>query len=166
MTMEGVDWHGLSVGILTLSDSRNLVSDKSGDGLEAMVRGFGAERIVRLVLRDEQEVIARTLRLWADEEKMDVIVTTGGTGPGPRDVTPEATRMVAQRELPGFAETMRREGLQQVRSSLLSRGIVAFRGHTLIINLPGSTRGAAHSLGVVADLVPHALSMAKGGGHG
>ncbi|MBF0414772.1 MAG: MogA/MoaB family molybdenum cofactor biosynthesis protein [Magnetococcales bacterium] len=164
--MEGVDWRGLTVGILTLSDSRSLVSDKSGDGLEAMVTGFGAQRIVRLVLRDELEDIAGTLRSWADEEKMDVILTTGGTGPGPRDVTPEATRMVTQRELPGLSETMRREGLQQVRSALLTRGIAAFRGQTLIINLPGSTRGAVHSLGVVADLVPHALSMAKGGGHG
>ncbi len=164
--MEGVDWRGLTVGILTLSDSRSLVSDKSGDGLEAMVTGFGAQRIVRLVLRDELEDIAGTLRSWADEEKMDVILTTGGTGPGPRDVTPEATRMVTQRELPGLSETMRREGLQQVRSALLTRGIAAFRGQTLIINLPGSTRGAVYSLGVVADLVPHALSMAKGGGHG
>ncbi len=163
---EGVDWRGLKVGILTLSDSRDLASDKSGDGLEKIVRGFGVCNVLRRVLRDDREEIARVLGLWSDEEKMDVILTTGGTGPGPRDVTPEATRMVSQRELPGFAETIRREGLKQVRSALLTRGIAAFRGSTLIVNLPGSTRGATHSLMAVADLVPHALSMAKGGGHG
>lgn len=162
----GGDWTGLSVGILTLSDSRNLASDQSGDGLEKVVKALGAVKIVRRVLRDDREDIASLLRDWSDVAQMDVILTTGGTGPGPRDVTPEATRMVAQRELPGFSETMRREGLNQVRSALLTRGITAFRGNTLIVNLPGSTRGALHSLGVVADLVPHALAMAKGGGHG
>ncbi|MBF0132506.1 MAG: molybdenum cofactor biosynthesis protein MoaE [Magnetococcales bacterium] len=163
---KGDDWAGLTVGILTLSDSRDLASDRSGDGLEAAVNTLGALKIVRRVLRDDREDIAALLRDWSDVARMDVILTTGGTGPGPRDVTPEATRMVTQRELPGFSEIMRREGLNQVRSAVLTRGITAFRGHTLIINLPGSTRGALHSLGVVADLVPHALAMAKGGGHG
>ncbi|HIJ85517.1 MAG TPA: hypothetical protein HPQ00_15110, partial [Magnetococcales bacterium] len=136
------DWTGLSVGILTLSDTRNLATDKSGDGLEKTIRGYGVKRVVRWVIRDEREEIERLLVSWSDAEKIDVILTTGGTGPGPRDVTPEATRTVTQREMPGFAETIRREGLRQVRSALLTRGIAAFRGETLIINLPGSTRGA------------------------
>lgn len=160
------DWTGLSVGILTLSDTRDLSSDKSGDSLEKAVRSYGARTVVRRLIRDERDEIVRLLVSWSDNEKMDVILTTGGTGPGPRDVTPEATREVTQREMPGFAETIRREGLHQVRSALLTRGIAAFRGKTLILNLPGSTRGASFSLSVVADLVPHALSMAKGGGHG
>ncbi len=162
----GKNWTGLTVGILTLSDSRDLASDRSGDGLEAAVKALGTSKIIRRVMRDDREDIAGLLRDWSDVAQMDVILTTGGTGPGPRDVTPEATRMVTQRELPGFSEIMRREGLNQVRSAVLTRGITAFRSHTLIINLPGSTRGALHSLGVVADLVPHALAMAKGGGHG
>ncbi|MBF0423467.1 MAG: molybdenum cofactor biosynthesis protein MoaE [Magnetococcales bacterium] len=160
------NWSGLAVGILTLSDSRDSTSDQSGAALAAMVTDYGAKKCLRHLLRDDVEAIARLLTQWSDEEKLDVIVTTGGTGPGPRDVTPEATRMVTNRELPGLAETIRREGLKQVRSALLSRGIAAFRGHTLMINLPGSRRGATYSLEVIADLVPHALSMAKGEGHG
>ncbi len=103
---------------------------------------------------------------WSDNKNLHVILTTGGTGPGPRDVTPEATRAVCDMELPGFSEHIRIEGLKQVRSSLLTRGVSAFRGQSLIVNLPGSTRGALHSLQAVSDLIPHALRMKKGGGHG
>ncbi|MBF0108005.1 MAG: molybdenum cofactor biosynthesis protein MoaE [Magnetococcales bacterium] len=161
-----VDWSGLKAGILTLSDSRNPASDQSGDALEQRIARFGVSAPLRRIVRDDREEIVHCLRTWADVEGLDVILTTGGTGPGPRDVTPEATRMVTERELPGFSETIRQEGLQQVRSALLTRGIAAFRGTTLVVNLPGSTRGAVHSLNAVADLIPHALKMAKGGGHG
>ena len=158
-------WSGLKVGILTLSDSRSLKSDKSGDALEGEMRSLGGTLLAREIIPDEQETIEKILIRWSDEKKMDLILTTGGTGPGPRDVTPEATKNVSHRELPGFAEHIRTQGLQQVRSALLTRGISAFRGTTLIVNLPGSTRGALHSLQAVADMIPHALRMAHGGGH-
>ena len=159
-------WAGLQVGILTLSDSRNMARDKSGDALEGEIRSLGATLAVREIIPDEQKTIEDMLTLWSDEKKVDLILTTGGTGPGPRDVTPEATRAVCERELPGFSEHIRSEGLKQVRNALMTRGVSAFRGTTLIVNLPGSTRGALHSLQAVSDLIPHALRMVRGGGHG
>lgn len=159
------DWTGLNVGILTLSDSRDRSRDGSGDALEGMALGFGAAVRIREILADDRESIAALLSRWADGREVDVILTTGGTGAGPRDVTPEATRAVCDREMPGFSELIRSEGLKKTRRAVLTRGVCAFRGTTLIVNLPGSTRGAAQSLEAVADLVPHALSMARGGGH-
>ncbi|MBF0181032.1 MAG: molybdenum cofactor biosynthesis protein MoaE [Magnetococcales bacterium] len=160
-----VAWNGLRVGILTLSDSRERSTDASGDALEGLVRGCGGVVAARDLLPDDREKIRAWLRHGAQEERLDVILTTGGTGPGPRDVTPEATREVCDRELPGFAELIRAAGLRKKRSAALTRGVSAFCGHTLVINLPGSTRGAVESLEAVADLVPHALRMAHGGGH-
>ncbi|MBF0583200.1 MAG: molybdenum cofactor biosynthesis protein MoaE [Magnetococcales bacterium] len=160
-----VRWTGLQVGILTLSDSRSLATDQSGAALEQMVKDFGAEGVVRSILPDDRLTIQNLLSQWAREKRLDLILTTGGTGPGPRDCTPEATRAVCDRELPGFAELIRAAGLQQTRNAIFTRGVAAFCGNTLIINLPGSTRGATHSLEAIADLVPHALRMANGGGH-
>ncbi|MBF0427180.1 MAG: molybdenum cofactor biosynthesis protein MoaE, partial [Magnetococcales bacterium] len=148
------DWSDLRVGVLTLSDSRILSNDGSGDALEGLVRAAGGMVVVRSLLPDDRGVIGDTLRRWADERHLDVILTTGGTGPGPRDVTPEATRDVCDRELPGIPELMRQAGMAQVRSAALTRGVAAMRGTTLILNLPGSQRGATHSLQAVADLVP------------
>ncbi|MEO5346947.1 MAG: molybdenum cofactor biosynthesis protein MoaE [Magnetococcus sp. YQC-9] len=162
---DALSWRGLRVGVLTLSDSRDLSSDKSGDALEGEVLKLGGSLAGRMILPDDAERIADQLVTWADDSGMDVILTTGGTGPGPRDVTPEATRAVCTRELPGFAELIRQAGLEQLRSAVLTRGITALRGSTLVVNLPGSTRGAVHSLAAVADLVPHVLRMARGGGH-
>ncbi|OSM05217.1 putative molybdopterin synthase subunit MoaE [Magnetofaba australis IT-1] len=161
-----ISWAGLNVGVLTLSDSRTLAQDASGDALEGMLLNYGAQSIKRALLADEQAAIEAHLRQWADVERLDVILTTGGTGPGPRDCTPEATRTVTNRELPGFAELIRSAGLEQTRTAVFTRGVSAFRQNCLIINLPGSRRGSAHSLQAVADLVPHALRMALGGGHG
>lgn len=161
-----VSWSGLQVGILTLSDSRDQSRDGSGDALEVIVRRYGARMRVREVLPDDASAIQNRLIHWADERGLEVILTTGGTGPGPRDVTPEATRAVCNRELPGLAEQIRAVGLKHTRNAVLTRGVAAFRGGTLVINLPGSTRGATQSLDAVADLVPHALKMARGGGHG
>lgn len=159
-------WVGLRVGILTLSDSRERASDGSGDALEGMVLGYGGVVGQRDLLPDDGERIRELLQRWSDSRGLDVILTTGGTGPGPRDVTPEATRAVCDRELPGFAELIRQAGLRKLRSAALTRGVTAFCGTTLVINLPGSVKGAAESLAAVADLVPHALRMAHGGGHG
>ncbi|MBF0188110.1 MAG: MogA/MoaB family molybdenum cofactor biosynthesis protein [Magnetococcales bacterium] len=160
-----MSWLGLRCGILTLSDSRDRSRDGSGDALQQLVREYGGELAVRTLIPDDRQRIADTLADWADTHTLDVILTTGGTGPGPRDVTPEATRDVCDRVLDGFAEQIRRAGLEQVRSALFTRGVSAFRKRTLVINLPGSRRGATHSLKAVADLVPHAIRMAHGGGH-
>ncbi|MBF0380857.1 MAG: molybdenum cofactor biosynthesis protein MoaE [Magnetococcales bacterium] len=158
-------WAGLQVGILTMSDSRSLANDKSGDALEGEIRSLGATLTARDIIADDKDAISQLLIDWCDNKNLNVILTTGGTGPGPRDVTPEATRAVCDIELPGFSEHIRTEGLKQVRSALLTRGVSAFRGETIVVNLPGSTRGALHSLKSIADLVPHALRMSKGGGH-
>ncbi len=158
-------WAGLRVGILTLSDSRGRSRDKSGDALEGMALGFGAVVPRREILADDRRAIESLLCDWADNREVEVILTTGGTGAGPRDVTPEATRAVCDREMPGFSELIRSEGLKKTRRAVLTRGVTAFRGATLVINLPGSTRGSVESLEAVADLVPHLLSMARGGGH-
>ncbi len=159
-------WIDMKVGILTLSDSRNRNTDKSGDALAGEVRDLGGIVAERAILADEQKPIESLLCYWSDKRQLDLILTTGGTGPGPRDITPEATRAVTDRELPGFSEQIRQEGLKQVRTALLTRGVSAFRNSTLIINLPGSTRGALHSLQAIKELIPHALRMARGGGHG
>lgn len=164
-TDDTLSWTTLRVGILTLSDSRTHATDQSGAALEALVLGFGAEIAIRTILPDDVQSIQDLLRQWAEVKRLDLILTTGGTGPGPRDCTPEATRALCTRELPGFAELIRAAGLQQTRNAIFTRGVAAFCGTTLIINLPGSTRGATHSLRAIADLVPHALRMASGGGH-
>ncbi|MBF0610054.1 MAG: molybdenum cofactor biosynthesis protein MoaE [Magnetococcales bacterium] len=159
-------WAGLRVGILTLSDSRSLQQDGSGDALQGGVEALAGQVVERRLIADDAPLLTQMLLEWSDQLKLDVILTTGGTGVGPRDVTPEATKGVLLKELPGVAELIRTTGLQQTRHAVLSRGLAGMRNHTLIINLPGSKRGAAHGLQTVADLVPHVLRMAHGGGHG
>jgi molybdopterin synthase catalytic subunit len=161
----GGSWAGLRAAILTLSDSRTLAQDTSGDALEGSVLARGAEVAARTLLPDDREGIEAQLIDWLDRKAIDVVLTTGGTGPGPRDCTPEATLAVCDRAIPGLSELMRAEGLRRVRSAALSRGVVALRGVALVVNLPGSTRGAAQSFESIADLVPHTLRMARGGGH-
>jgi molybdenum cofactor synthesis domain-containing protein len=114
------------------------------------------------VLRDEQEEIAAAMTRLIDRDQVDVVLTTGGTGLGPRDVTPEATKSVTDREIPGFGEVMRAEGRKTARFASLSRGGAAARGSGLIVNLPGSPKGAVESLVAVADLIPHAVDLLHG----
>ncbi|MBF0124071.1 MAG: molybdenum cofactor biosynthesis protein MoaE [Magnetococcales bacterium] len=160
------EWSGLRVAVVTLSDSRTIDNDQSGDALVQQLEARGATVAYRHLLPDDRAMIGQLLIELADQRRLDVVLTSGGTGPGPRDVTPEATRDVCDRELPGLAELIRQQGLQQVRSAVLTRGIVALRHQTVVVNLPGSTRGASHSFHAIADLIPHILRMARGGGHG
>ncbi|MBI4061075.1 MAG: MogA/MoaB family molybdenum cofactor biosynthesis protein [Elusimicrobia bacterium] len=157
----------MTAGILTASDrcSSGASLDLSGPALRELVEARGWKVTAAAVLPDDAERIAATLRDWCDRKNISLILTTGGTGIGPRDVTPEATRRTLEKELPGVAELMRREGLRHTRMAVLSRALVGVRGSSLIVNLPGSPSGARESLEAVIDLVEHALAILKGGGH-
>lgn len=157
----------IAVGILTVSDrcSRGERRDESGPALRRLVESRGWRVAQSAVEPDARGRIEKRLLDWSDRKGLSLILTTGGTGLGPRDVTPEATRGVLEKELPGLAERMRREGLKKTARAALSRAMAGARGRSLIINLPGSPRGAADSLKTVLDLVPHALAMLEGAGH-
>lgn len=151
------------VGILTISDkgARGEREDLSGAAIREMVATMGA-RIERYeIVPDEREIISRKLLDWC-AEGLDLVVTTGGTGLGPRDVTPEATRDVIEREAPGIAEAMRYEGLRFTPLAMLSRAVAGVRGRTLIINLPGSPKGVRESLGILLPVLPHAIAILTG----
>ena len=150
-------------GILTLSDrsSRGERADASGPALMAVIQGEGWSVIKQEVLPDEQIAIREILAAWADSGEVDVILTTGGTGFSPRDVTPEATRAVIQREAPGLAEAMRAASLQVTPHAMLSRVVAGIRGKTLIINLPGSPRGAVENFQVIIPVLPHAIQLLR-----
>jgi molybdenum cofactor synthesis domain-containing protein len=151
----------LRFGILTSSDrsARGERPDLSGPALAALVtaQGWKVERTA--ILPDELAELRDTLSTWADEGGLDVILTTGGTGFAPRDVTPEATRQVIEREAPGLAEAMRFESLKSTPHAMLSRALAGLRGSVLIINLPGSPKGAVENLQVILPVLPHAVEL-------
>jgi molybdopterin adenylyltransferase len=157
----------MRVSILTVSDSvaGGKHDDRSGPAVAGRCRELGWEIVSAAVLPDDREGVAKFLRESADANAVDLILTTGGTGVGPRDVTPEATMEVAERLIPGFAEQMRAEGLKQTPRAILSRAAAGIRGTTLIINLPGSPRGAVESLDAIAALLPHAVDVLHGARH-
>jgi molybdenum cofactor synthesis domain-containing protein len=150
--------------IMTISDSAvaGTREDKSGPALEAKTAELGWIVVNRLTLPDDEDILANALRELADGGGCDVIVTTGGTGLAPRDVTPEAAKRIADREVPGFGELMRAEGLKTTKFAPLSRGGAVTRGEILILNLPGSPKGAVESLMAVAHLVPHVVDLLHG----
>jgi molybdenum cofactor synthesis domain-containing protein len=155
-----------SVGVLTLSDkgSRGERKDTSGPML---VELFSArpeyEVVAYMVIADDREQISSTLVEWADEKKVDLIVTTGGTGVSPSDHTPQATRDIVDREVPGIAEAMRQASLAKTVQAVWSRGIAGIRGTSLIINLPGSERAAGENIRAVLPALSHGLYKLKGG---
>jgi molybdenum cofactor synthesis domain-containing protein len=152
-----------SVVIITCSDkgSRGEREDKSGPAIAAMLKdSYNINNI--LVVPDETNIIADTIKKLIDEQKIDLVITTGGTGLSNRDVTPEATRMVIEKDLPGFAEIMRIESYKITPHGIISRGICGIRGESIIINLPGSPKAATECLSFVSAALPHALSKLKG----
>lgn len=157
----------LRIGILTVSDraSAGLIQDEGGPAVRSALSSLAASVQQTATVPDDVEDIQAILVDWADRQNLDVVFTTGGTGLSTRDVTPEATLSVCTREVPGVAEAMRNSGLTQTPMAMLSRGIAALRGSTLIINLPGSPRGAQEGVEVVLPVLAHAVATIRGGRH-
>jgi molybdopterin adenylyltransferase len=153
----------IRIGILTISDrsSRGERPDESGPALVKAITQHGWHTSRTGVVPDELEKIKVTLIEWADSGEMDLILTTGGTGFSPRDITPEATQAVIQRSTPGLSEAMRHFGLQITPHAMLSRATAGIRSNTLIVNLPGSPRGAVENLTVLVPILPHAVELLR-----
>ena len=151
--------------VLTISDSGSAgerVEDASGDAIIDMMQAVGFRQVGRHMVPDERSDISARLVEWCDSADVDVVLTTGGTGLGPRDVTPEATRSIIDIEAPGIAEAMRMETLKNTPFAMLSRGVVGVRNGCLIVNLPGSPKGVRETLEVAISSMPHALEMIRG----
>jgi len=154
----------INIGILTISDkgSKGQRQDKSGEVIRDAASSMNAKIVKYEIVPDEKEIIAATLTDWADSGKMDVILTTGGTGLSKRDVTPEVTRSIVDRDVPGIAEAMRVKSLEKTPMAMLSRAAAGQRGQCLIINLPGSPKAVSECLEIVMPAIPHAVEIIKG----
>jgi molybdopterin adenylyltransferase len=154
----------MRLGILTMSDkgSRGEREDTSGAAIRELMAPLGADICAYQVVPDEAEEVSSVLRAWCDSGTIDLILTTGGTGLAPRDITPEATMAVIDRAVPGIPERMRREGSRQMALADLSRAACGIRGRTLIVNLPGSERGVRESLSSILGLLDHAIATLQG----
>jgi molybdopterin adenylyltransferase len=153
----------IRIGIITISDrsSRGERPDETGPALATAVSQQGWQVVRTEILPDEADQVKTTLVEWADAGEMDVILTTGGTGFSPRDTTPEATQAVIQRPTPGLTEAMRSAGLRITPHAMLSRAISGIRARTLIVNLPGSPKGAIENLAVLLPILPHAVQLLR-----
>jgi molybdenum cofactor synthesis domain-containing protein len=151
----------MRVGIITVSDrsSRGEREDGSGPALQQQILEQGWEVFQKKIIPDEFKIIKNTLTSWADDGEVDVILTTGGTGFSPRDITPEATQVICDRTAPGMAEAMRAASLMITPHAMLSRAFVGIRKRTLIVNLPGSPKAATENLAVILPVLPHAVQL-------
>jgi molybdenum cofactor synthesis domain-containing protein len=158
----------MRVAVVTVSDSvaRGERQDGSGPALSERCRALGWQVLSYEALSDDREALQKRLVSLADLDSVDVVLTTGGTGIGPRDTTPEATAAVCQKLLPGLGELMREKGSQKNPRAALSRAVAGVCKNALIVNLPGSPRGALESLDAVAELLPHAVEVLRGASHG
>ena len=154
------------VGIITASDkgSRGERADQSAGAIREIMAGLGWEVVSYRLVPDDPDRIKDALLAMADEEKLDLILTTGGTGLGPRDHTPEATKAVIAKDVPGIAEVMRAESMQKTPRAMLSRAVAGVRGQTLIINLPGSPKAVRECLAAILPALPHGLEILTGRG--
>jgi molybdopterin adenylyltransferase len=155
---------GIRAVVITVSDacSRGERQDDSGAALSQLLTDLGAEIVERRILSDDLDPLAQSLREFAERSDVNLIMTTGGTGLGPRDNTPEATQRVIEREAPGIAEAIRAESLKATAMAMLSRGVCGVRSGTLIINFPGSPKAVKESFSVIAPVLPHALDLLAG----
>ena len=157
----------MRVSIITVSDSVSAgkSEDRSGAALADRCRQLNWELVSTSLVPDEESLIRAQITALADSGKMDAILTTGGTGLGPRDVTPEATIAATNKLVPGLAERMRQIGCEKTPKAALSRAVAGIRETTLVVNLPGSPRGAVESLDAIAELLPHAIAVLHGARH-
>lgn len=157
----------MRVAVLTVSDSvsRGERQDRSGPGVAERCRALGWQIVSCEAVSDDRQALEKRLAALADPASVDVILTTGGTGVGPRDTTPEATAAICQKIVPGLGELMRVKGRERNPRAVLSRAVAGVCNLALIVNLPGSPRGALESLDVVADLLPHAVEVLRGASH-
>ncbi len=160
-----IDTGKFSFGVLTMSDkgSRGERQDTSGPYLVKTLADLGYREKAYSIIPDNIEAIQKTLISWVDDEKIDIIISTGGTGVAPTDVTPEAMTGVIEKEIPGMAEAMRAESLKKTPNAVLSRGKAGIRGNSLIINLPGSEKAARENIAVLLPALAHALDKIQGG---
>jgi molybdopterin adenylyltransferase len=154
----------LNLGIITISDKawRGQRPDKSGPAIRRSFSAIDSQVVKYEVIPDEADIIASKLALWADEGSVDIILTTGGTGLAPRDVTPEATLSILDKEVPGLAEMMRARSFSVTPNAMLSRAVAGMRKKCLIINLPGSPKAVGECLEVILPVLPHAVEIIKG----
>ncbi len=150
--------------VITASDacSRGEREDTSGETLKQLLADLGAEIVASKILSDDLDPLAQALREFSEREDVNLIITTGGTGLGPRDNAPEATQRVIEREAPGIAEAIRAKSLKVTRMAMISRGVCGVANRTLIVNLPGSPKAVRESFAVIAPVLPHALDLLAG----
>jgi molybdopterin adenylyltransferase len=156
----------MRAAVITVSSSRTEGEDESGRRLAEFAESLGAQVAGRELVADDREKIAAVLRRWADYEGCELVLTTGGTGLGPADMTPEATREVIEREAPGIPEAMRLASREHTSHWMLSRSVAGTRGRTLIVNFPGSPASIEQAGAAIRDSLPHALALLAGSGHG
>ena len=152
----------INAAVVTISDSRKVETDTSGAKLAELLSAVGANVTERLIVSDDLAVIRETIYGLTERDDINLILTSGGTGFGPRDNTPEATRAVIDREAPGIAEAMRRETASKTPLAMLSRGIAGIRNDTLIINLPGSPKAVAECFEVIKPVLSHSVDLISG----
>lgn len=155
----------ITFGIVTCSDTRSLAEDQAGDALEKLIADKGWVCKMHTIVKDERMNIAEAIRHQVDDVGCDIVLTCGGSGLSPRDVTPEATKDVCERDVPGIAEAMRYHSLQITPYAMLSRAVCMQRGTAIVINLPGSTKAATENWEGIVDALPHAVKMTTGAGH-
>lgn len=154
----------IRAAVITMSDKgyAGEREDVSGPVLADLTEAMGAQVVHREIVPDEEEAIAELLMKLADEERVDLVLTTGGTGVTPRDVTPEATSTIIERQVPGLAEVLRFEGYRQTPLAVISRGIAGIRGRTLIVNLPGNPKAVREGMETLTPILPHTIQMIRG----
>ena len=155
----------IRIAIVTCSDTRDLSADEAGAALEELIAQEGWTCAGHVVVRDEVDEISAAIVAAADEARADIVITCGGTGLSLRDVTPEATRAVCDRDVPGIAEAMRAYSMTKTRRAMLSRAVCMQRGGCLVVNFPGSTKATRECWEGIADQFEHAAKMTAGGGH-